>query len=63
MANLSGVAMLKCCSNQIPTIFSLIEILHATLLIEILACHLTELNGFHQHFQATVHFPLISIVD
>ena len=23
----------------------------------VLACHQPELDGFHQHFQATVHFP------
>ena len=23
----------------------------------VLACHWPELDGFHQHFQATVHFP------
>ena len=28
-----------------------------------LACHLPELNGFDQHFQATVLFPTTRAVD
>ena len=29
----------------------------------VLACQKPELNGFDEHFQATVHFPLTSAVD
>ena len=29
----------------------------------VLACHKPELDGFDQHFQATVHFPLTGAVD
>ena len=29
----------------------------------VLPCHSPELDGFDQHFQATVHFPLTSPVD
>ena len=28
-----------------------------------LACHLQELDGLNQHFQATVHLPLTGAVD
>ena len=37
--------------------------LHWYLYFVVLTCPLTELDGFDQHFQATVHFLLTSAID
>ena len=29
----------------------------------VLVCHSAELDGFDKYFQATVHFPLTSVID
>ena len=39
------------------------KLMRAKSVFVVLDCHNLELDGFGQHFQATVHFPLARAVD